>query len=345
MKKVLFIYVFAALLLYGSFYSKVRAESHEKRETPQFIFPVACSYGEDCWAVNYVDVDPSSEERADFMCNQKTYEGHKGTDFALKSVADMRAGVDVFAAAPGRVLRVRDQENDVLKTKEEQKKIEEAQKQCGNGVLIDHGNGLQTIYCHLKQNSIVVKPKQKVNAGAKIGQVGQSGLAEFPHLHFGVIWEGGVVDPYTGMLNSDGCGQKKESLWHLGLPIKYDPVAIFNGGFRATVPDFDAMHRGHDTVPDTLYLSSAVFVFWAGFYNVEKGDQVTLLVIDPDGKVFTNSQQTVPKIMTRQYYYTGRKIGKVQLKTGTYKGVARITRVQENGDNIMREKTFSIVVK
>lgn len=345
MKNALFIYVFAAVFLHGIFYNKVRAESHEKVETPQFIFPVGCSYGHDCWAVNYVDVNPSADVREDFMCNRKTYEGHKGSDFALPSMQQMQKGVDVLAAAAGRVLRVRDSENDVLKSKEELKSLEKAQKECGNGVLIDHGDGLQTIYCHLKQDSIIVKPKQKVKAGQKLAQVGQSGLAEFPHLHFGVIWEGGIVDPYTGVLNTKGCGKNKKSLWHLGLPIKYDPVAIFNGGFDANVPDFDAMHRGGYQSPPMVSLSSAAFIFWAGFYNVEKGDQVTLVVIDPDGKVFTNSQQTVPKIMTRQYYYTGRKIGKVQLKSGTYKGVARITRIQETGENIMREKTFSIIVE
>ena len=184
-----------------NFYTKAYAESHENDTKPQFIFPVACVYGEDCWAVNYVDVDPAPEAIKDFNCKRKSYDGHKGTDFALGSVQHMKEGVDVFAAADGRILRVRDGEDDRLKTKEEFQEIDEAKKNCGNGVFIDHANGVQTIYCHLKKDSIVVKPKQRIKAGEKIGQVGQSGEAQFPHLHFGVIWEGGVVDPYTGALN------------------------------------------------------------------------------------------------------------------------------------------------
>lgn len=331
-------------MAYVSFYNKVFAESHEKRDVPQFIFPVACSYGKDCWAVNYVDVNPAQSEAQDFRCNSKTYDGHKGVDFALGSVARMKAGVDVLAAASGKVLRVRDSEDDVLKTKTEQKAIQEAKKECGNGILIDHGDGLQTIYCHLKQGSVVVKPKQRVKTGQKIGEIGQSGMAEFPHLHFGVIWEGGVVDPYTGALNTDGCNKKKEPLWHIGLPIKYDPVVIFDGGFRSSPPDFTAMHKGEEN-PETLSLSSAAFVFWVGFYNVEVGDEVVLRITDPDGYEFVTQHKTVEKTRARQYYFTGRKIGRVQLKSGVYKGHVTISRQSKNDGAIMREKTFDVRVE
>ncbi len=344
MKKIPFLLIVSAFLLHGFFYSKVRAESHENSDSPQFIFPAACSYGKDCWAVNYVDVDPAEGSAQDFRCNHKTYDTHKGVDFALGSVAHMKAGVDVLAAASGKVLRVRDSEDDTLKTKDEQKVIQEAKKECGNGILIDHGDGLQTIYCHLKQGSVVVKPKQRVKTGQKIGEIGQSGLAEFPHLHFGVIWEDGVVDPYTGALNTDGCNQKKEPLWHIGLPIKYDPVVIFDGGFRASPPDFTAMHKGEES-PETLSLSSAAFVFWVGFYNVEAGDQVILRITDPDGYEFVTQRKTVEKIRARQYYFTGRKIGRVQLKPGVYEGHVTISRQSKNDGAIMREKTFSVTVE
>ncbi len=340
--KLLFI---TAILLQLGFYSKSYAQSHEKRanqEKPQFIFPAGCSYGIDCWAVNYVDVDPALGAAKDFKCNSKTYDGHKGVDFALGSVEQMRAGVDVFAAAAGKVLRIRDRENDLLKTSEEFDKIKQAKRECGNGVLIDHGNGLQSIYCHLKQNSVVVKPRQRVKAGQKIAQVGQSGVAEFPHLHFGVIWEGGVVDPYTGALNTEGCGQMKQSLWHIGLPMKYEEVAIFDGGFRAQPPDFTAIQKGDDVNPKTLSLSSAALVFWSGFYNVEAGDEVILKVTDPEGLEFITRHEIVKKTRARQYYFTGRKIGKVQLKKGIYKGYTIITRA--NG-NIKREQEYSVIIE
>ena len=295
--------------------------------------------------MNYVDVDGQDGTVQDFKCGPKTYDGHKGTDFALSSVVQMNKGVDVLAAAEGRVLRFRDGESDRLKTTEEVKAIEEQQKECGNGILIDHGNGLQSIYCHLKEGSVVVKRKEKVKAGQKIAQVGQSGVAEFPHLHFGVMWEGGVVDPYTGALNTDGCNQMEERMWHAGLPLSYEPFVIFDGGFRSKSPDFEAIKRGEEN-PTTIELNSAAFVFWAGFYNVEAGDKVYLKVTDPDGVLFVDREEVLEKNRARQYYYTGRKIGRVKLKPGVYLGHARVVRPAADGEEaVMREKLFKVDVK
>ncbi len=303
----------------------------------QFIVPVGCDYGQDCWVVNYVDV-ADGDKVSDFECNRKSYDGHNGTDFTLSNIAQMKRGVDVLAAADGKVLRIRDGRVDSLKSPEEMAQIKEQKKECGNGILIDHGNGLNTIYCHLKKGSIVVEHKQGVKAGQKIAQVGLSGVTEFPHLHFGVFWEGSVIDPFTGLTNKDGCAEVKEPLWHKGLPVTYEPVVIFDGGFRSGPPDFGAIARGEEN-PKQIDLGSAGFVFWAGFFNVEEGDVVDLKITDPDGALFVSRQDSVPETRARQYYFTGRKIGRVQLKPGVYEAEAKIMR----GD-IVREKRFTIQV-
>lgn len=340
MKKMYFLLFFVFIFSFSAVCSKLHAESHEIKDSPKFIFPVGCTQDKDCWAVNYVDVDGLEGEIHDFKCGPKSYDGHKGTDFALSSVTQMNEGVDVFAAADGRIKRIRDGQSDHLKSDDEIESLQKNKKECGNGVLIDHGNGLQSIYCHLKQDSIIVKPKQKVRTGQKIAQVGQSGMAEFPHLHFGVMWEGGVIDPYTGMLNTQGCGKIKAPMWHVGLPMIYQPVAIFDGGFRSKSPDFNAIKRGEQN-PETLSLNSAAFVFWVGFYNVEKGDIVTLKVTGPSEKIFVERREVLENNRARQYYYTGRKIGRVQLRLGVYKGYAAIKR--KNGT--LEEKVFSVIVR
>ena len=64
--------------------------------------PIACDPGETCHIQQYVDADPGPGAQ-DYRCGTLSYEGHKGTDFALTDLSAMVAGVDVLAAAPGVV--------------------------------------------------------------------------------------------------------------------------------------------------------------------------------------------------------------------------------------------------
>ncbi|HEY4409882.1 MAG TPA: peptidoglycan DD-metalloendopeptidase family protein [Acidimicrobiia bacterium] len=63
----------------------------------------------------------------------------------------------------------------------------------GNAVIIDHRNGLATLYGH--QSRVNATVGQKVTTGQVIGFVGQTGLATGPHLHFEVRELGAPVDP------------------------------------------------------------------------------------------------------------------------------------------------------
>ncbi|WP_254933591.1 M23 family metallopeptidase [Cyanobium sp. WAJ14-Wanaka] len=92
---------------------------------------------------------------------------HTGVDLAAPS------GTPVLAALAGRVLAV-----DVVSG-------------YGNTVLLDHGQGVQTLYAHLQQAS--VRPGDWLEQGEGLGAVGMTGSASGPHLHFELRHRGPVL--------------------------------------------------------------------------------------------------------------------------------------------------------
>jgi murein DD-endopeptidase MepM/ murein hydrolase activator NlpD len=67
----------------------------------------------------------------------------------------------------------------------------------GNAIIIDHGNGIQTVYGH--SSKLLVAVGQKVKAGETIGLVGNTGHSFGSHLHFEVQVDGNPTDPIPWM--------------------------------------------------------------------------------------------------------------------------------------------------
>jgi len=100
----------------------------------------------------------------------KTKVEHKGIDL-LSGI-----GTEVLATAEGTVVSVTRSERDR-----------------GNQIRIDHGNGYETYYAHLGE--MFVRNGQKVSKGSVIARVGNSGLSFAPHLHYEISLNKTTVDP------------------------------------------------------------------------------------------------------------------------------------------------------
>ena len=64
----------------------------------------------------------------------------------------------------------------------------------GNTVMIDHGNGYQSLYAHL--NSISISCGRSVSQGTTIGFAGSTGNSTGSHLHFEIRYQGGFINPW-----------------------------------------------------------------------------------------------------------------------------------------------------
>ena len=63
----------------------------------------------------------------------------------------------------------------------------------GNYVVVNHGNGLSTVYMHCSQ--LLASVGQQVEQGEVIAKVGSTGYSTGPHLHFGIRTGGKYVNP------------------------------------------------------------------------------------------------------------------------------------------------------
>lgn len=63
----------------------------------------------------------------------------------------------------------------------------------GRTVILDHGQGVASIFAHMSASSVTVG--QVIQAGQEIGRVGATGRVTGPHLHWGVYWGSVTVDP------------------------------------------------------------------------------------------------------------------------------------------------------
>ena len=293
--------------------------------------PVKCRPGVNCWLVNLVDHDPS-EGFQDFRCLDHGYDGHKGTDIAIRDWEAIRKGVPVLASAPGRIKALRDGMPDQLPGAEFQQKSKK--RFCGNGVVIAHGNGWETQYCHLRRNSMAVKLGQEVGRGAKLGFVGHSGNTVFPHIHFSVRHRGRVIDPFVGPLNSSNCKIGISPLWTSSAlqDLSQGMTAIFNVGFASNLGQIQLVREKLSlTRKDKLTRRSPALIIWAEIFWVKPGDMVKLWIERPDGWLIVDEKNVLKKRQARRIIFSGKKRTDRLWMRGQYRGRVTIERKEADG--------------
>jgi murein DD-endopeptidase MepM/ murein hydrolase activator NlpD len=124
------------------------------------------------WSGNFMA--PAHADISDVFGSQRIFNGkaqrpHFGLDFRVPT------GTPVAAMNEGTVLLARFLYYE------------------GNCVVLDHGQGLLTLYLHLSE--LKVKEGELVQRGQEIGLSGGTGRATGPHLHVAVRWQGDYLDP------------------------------------------------------------------------------------------------------------------------------------------------------
>jgi hypothetical protein len=301
--------------------------------SPRLQFPLACTLGRDCWIQHYVDRDPSPAAR-DYMCGSLTYDKHNGTDIRIADMAAERAGVNVLAAADGRVLRLRDGVADVSVRIGGLQTVDGME--CGNGLVIDHGAGWETQYCHMAKGSLVVRPGDQVKAGQPLGHVGLSGETEFPHLHITVRHNGAVVDPFAPEVGADGRCGGGESLWR--NPTPYAPRAVINVGFAAQAVDMAAIEGGAIARPDA---AAPYVVAYVRAIGLKAGDQPSLVLTGPGGETLAPSP---PFTIARNADQRFLMVGKKRPAQGWPKGAYRARYIVRAAGQVVLDRVFDITI-
>ncbi len=294
---------------------------------PELSLPIDCKIGETCWLVNFVDHDPGPGSQ-DFRCGDLSYNTHKGTDIAIMNDAIMQADVSVLAAAPGRVIRKRDgvpySTQRILESSYALKG-----KECGNKLVINHGDGYTTQYCHLKAGSLNVAVGDTVRRGDILGSVGRSGRTNFPHIHMQVQKGTSYIDPFTGRSNARPCNPSEQAggLWSKAAQseLKYPGPQPYHLGFATSIPKTTDIRSGK--LAGTVFSSTApALVFWVEVFSMRIGDRMVLSLIGPSKETIKDQAFIADQSHKQVTSYIIEKPRRLTWDIGTYTAHVRITR-------------------
>lgn len=298
---------------------------------PRFNLPVDCTLGEDCIIQNHFDHNPAENTFQDYTCGVLGYDGHTGTDIRMRHVGALAGeGVDILAAADGRVERIVTYASLAKEDVPVVRLIKQAVMRvgCGEEVVIGHGTGWQSHYCHMRQGSIRVQQGDEVKAGDHIGKMGMTGTTVFPHLHFGVSHYGVSLDPFAGQAKGYDCTQEvRSSLWRPELKeaLSYNPSGVIDAGFTVGEPQV-AIVRHTGTRPLTNLSAISDMGVWGEVFGLHAGDIAVFEVVAPDGTRIAQQEWVQDKAAAIRLFMVTVPAPKTHWNAGEYRADLRITR-------------------
>ena len=240
---------------------------------------------------NFIDHD-TTVALQDYHCDQRTYDGHRGTDIALWPFSWHMVNNDlaeVVAAADGVIVQKYDGEND---------------DHCSwglpggwNAVFIKHTDGSTAWYGHLKKNSVTTKPiGQAVVKGEYLGIVASSGVSTGPHLHFEIRdSNNAVIDPWGGTCNTWNAGcfvnQKANREPTMNALLTHDTVPVHGCPSMNEFPYFQNTFFPGDTIHCAAY-----------YHDQLLGDTTYFRLRRPDNTVYQSWQHGAPNTYTSSWW-------------------------------------------
>ena len=263
-------------------------EGYSYYEITNYVDQNATSISNDNTTRNPLEID-------DWNCGKRTYDGHRGWDISLYPFWwFMQDGnfAEVIAAAPGEVISV----------------IETNLEQCdcvgsdpNNAITVEHADGSQSRYFHIKTNSAVVNVGDIVQTGDLLAYVGSVGCSSNPHLHFEVRdINNNVIEPAGGSCNNMMNGTT--DWW--GMSFSYWEPQILRLHSHSTTPTTAFCRSGEATNFRTNFSLNSSAYLTATFRDIQQNDTYTAYLYRPDGTLRYSNASTYTSASASRFLRT-----------------------------------------